>query len=404
MNTIERTGTKWGVEADKLNENFQELSANNVITRNKHREDGLMALSGYNLAADRIISATKYKAHFSMGVITDLHGSSVAIDNFVAYINNYKRYFDAAINLGDVAESSPLDDASYFTSEAIKSEIPFLTILGNHDRKQGDPELSITDSFNKFIKPLADEGFFTATLPYYYKDFVNPYYKIRVIALNPYGAESAVTLPTSDYSVRATYWDETQMNWLADLLFNTPDDYSVIIGLHNPDDGIHTIVDSSFSTYILKKAGTFNNDWYKLQDGNVVYDLVNAWKNSLTFNETYLAINDNNALDDITIVKDFSAKANGKFVCYITGHRHRQIVCTVPSYTDQLLITFDTSSAYEHQRLWGDMLTEANTLSEDNFTALGVDTENKLIKLFKVGSTRTIHGEIRDYEAISYDL
>ncbi len=75
----------------------------------------------------------------------------------------------------------------------------------------------------------------------------------------------------------------------------------------------------------------------------------------------------------------------GEFVCYLSGHTHTDYVWYGKEYPQQLCVTVD-SSHVGYANYWSDTLRQEGTKSEDLFNLFSFDTEQKLVKIVRVGA------------------
>lgn len=388
------------------------VAPNDIIKRNLDCEDGLVAISGYNSYNSTYNpNAQGYKKDFTVSAITDLHGSTKSIENFIDYINNYSKFIDIGICLGDTVQKYPTDDISFYSNAISRSNIPVLYTIGNHDvADAGGSGISISTAYSKFIEPLINRNWIEINSLgeqsncYYYKDFSA--YKIRVISLFEYEATQETTNSESYYYRR--YMTSKQLQWFADTLFRTPSEYSVIVIHHQLPFTDPVIVDGSFTeSEIFRQV---NNDFksgfgYLLvaQTENLIGDIINAFKTSSAINKTYSASNYGDKLSPVTISKDFSSREIGKFICTLVGHTHAPFITRNGGYNNQITIAIPSGSLNHYQRKADDIKPTENTRNEDNFYCIGFDTDKKLIKILKIGGQKTIGGTERVMTAIKYD-
>lgn len=374
--------------------------------KQREREDSdegeLIALSEYNtFLSGSASSASAYKRLFTVSAFTDLHGASDQWDGFIKYTNDNSQYLDSALFLGDICGANPDSSISFY--DPSESDVPFLSVVGNHDAADWGKSISQTDIFNRYIKPCVDAGFISTSKPYYYKDFTA--YKIRVITLMEY--ENAIETVDANSDHWRRYITTEQMQWFADTLYSTPFDYSVIVLLHqvvfpNPtiveckftENAIYRQVSSDFTSgfgYILTNMG-----W----SGNEIAEVVDSFVNGTAINKTYEAHFTNaGTVANISVSKDFSDRGAGKFICYLSGHTHAPFVLKTHNYNDQIQILLPSASDNYYQRKADDIRP---VTASPNFYCLSFDTTNKIIKILKVGNRETMDMVRRDIIAIPY--
>lgn len=400
-----KDGGGYGVQSPfivaKKNQSSLEYRVAN-IEDDTSKNDPLIALSEYNsfLSGDAS-AATAYKKLFTLSAFTDLHGAKNQWNGFIEFTNQYKKYFDCAVFLGDICGINPDSDISFYNPK--QSQVPFLSVVGNHDAADWGKSISQNDIFNRYIKPCVDAGYISTTKSYYYKDFAD--YKIRIITLFEYENAVASTTPNSDNWRR--YISTEQLQWFADTLYDTPSDYSVIVLLHQVVFPQPTIVDNKFTEneiYRQVSADFTSGFGYILTNmgwsGDEIGEVVNAYIHGLPINKTYEAHMTNaGTVINVSVAKDFSERGQGRFVCYLAGHTHAPFVLKVKDYDDQLQILLPSASDNYYQRKADDIRPVSDS---PNFYSLAFDTTNKLIKIVKVGHRTTMNMIERDFISIPY--
>lgn len=336
------------------------------------------------------------KKRFSMLVTTDPHGDVTAMKRAVDYLNDMP-CFDCGACLGDLQGNTFSDnDGTWYTDTIKESNKPWLTLVGNHDVGIGKNIASTGNQeqvYNKFIAPNLQYADVTPDgKSYYYKDFAT--YKIRLICLNPYDVDNNDILGSEYVVPRYTeYYSKAQIDWLVDLLANTPTDYHVMVLTHNTPKA--SIKDTSVS---------FNNKTYSFslessQQG-IVADIIDAWQKGATLSHTYTCANAN--LSSVTVSADFSSRGAGVFICFLTGHMHVDAIGHITSFPDQNVFTFASTNTGTYQNEWSDLPRADKTKAEDCITALAVDTENREIYINRIGSSVSRYFTVRKPSVIGY--
>lgn len=367
----------------------------NVVTRNKDIEQYLYNSNRYKF------DYTKAVKDFSMMICTDVHGSKKQLNNMIEYSNYYKDLIDCNICLGDIKSGATgfHDDITYYTESLSNSEIDFLTVVGNHDAGNGSGISScgtLNEVYSNVIQPNLQFANVNSSQCYYYKDFDD--YKIRLIVLNQYEHPSDLKDDSTYlYSRSFVYYSQNEINWLLETLNNTPSNYNVIVAYHSPSNSIATNDYFNFENIKNKEIST-NNDFI---DNSIISDIINAWKNGISINEEY-AITPSGSVSKISINYDFSARGQGEFICYLCGHRHYDGITKLKKHNDQIQIILGCTSIRKYDIYAGDNARINDTKSEDLFTMLSVDTENKKIKMVRIGANETINMTKREVSIINY--
>ena len=339
----------------------------------------------------------RHKRCLTFGAITDIHNAQNQWSRFCGNVNDLSLYIDAGVFLGDAVQS-PTADNFILPGDL---NVPLLFCIGNHDVGYSTDTISISDAFTKYIQPLVSAEIISTDKCYYYKDFAS--YKIRVITLFEYEA-TVESSSASGYNYRR-YITTTQLQWFADTLYNTPTDYSVVVLTHqvvheNPmiveslftEIPAYRMVDSSFADGSGGYGYMLNN-----MNGNCIGDIVNAFINRTAINETYT---NNISMPSSTVQKNFSARgADGKFICYLSGHTHAPFILRDGTYNDQIQVLLPSGSDSYAQRR-GDDIRPLN--DEENYYYIAFNTDRKVVKILKAGGRMTCDMRGRDFIEIQY--
>lgn len=369
----------------KLKEEFN--SSKTILGLNKDKEDLLYAVSR-NVLSDNLCLA----------IVSDIHGSKKQIENIVTFCNNYD-FIDGIVNLGDTREGAHgwTDPIKFYIDAISKSNKKVYTVIGNHDRGNGDliADIGTREALiNDVLKPCMAYSDVTITdKGYYYKDFDK--YKIRMIVLNQYDAPND-TISDTQYKYRATnvYYSQDQINWFINTLNSTDSNYSVLICYHN---FVSCVLDNSEWTDYLSRGKNPSSPCYV--DFNIIHDIVDAWISSKSLTKNY-PLTVTGTETEIQVNADFTARANGKFIAFFTGHKHRDGIGKMKD--NQTMITFNTASGRTYDYDEQDTIRCVNDKTQDCFTIVGIDTTNKCIKLCRIGADTTIEMKKRSGFTIKY--
>ena len=357
-------------------------------------------------------TVTMRRACFTMAVITDIHDSANAWSNFVADVNTNASKMDVAICCGDSVQNPQ----NTLVNNPADLNTDYIYCIGNHDVGYTEGGcLSQESIFAKYIQPLITTGKLSGDVdtPYYYKDYSA--FKIRVICLYEYEAchyVSASDVTSSHGYLWHRYMSSTQLQWFADTLYSTPENYSVIVVTHQPIFSSTTypiqFVDNLFtmSSYYRTPAGILaaNTDYGYIgndfgAEEDPIGDIVNAFIHSSSISETYHSRYASWNLDDSSVEKDFSNRAAGNFICYICGHSHAPYILKSGHYNDQMQIVLPSGSLTSNgQRRIDDIRPDGT----DNYYWIAVHPERGVIKLLKRGSNLTCDMRERYVAEIAY--
>lgn len=346
---------------------------------------------------------TSCKKDATFLIMTDVHGSEEAVNRWIGIGNYYKNLIDGLIYLGDTQPKKIQDDYTFYTSHIQDSKLPIYACLGNHDI--GDPWNSSTKSggsinletaYSRYIAPLVDKGWIETENCFWYKDLEK--YGIRIISLNMYEANKASTTEAEEW-MYSCYFSTEQLQWLADTLYSTPAKYTVLLMGHQFPSVKENVEFVSCNFTVSKKYD--NGHWGErvILEGTPIEDIVNAFKTKTVISKTYKSKNSN--LSDASVSKDFSTAKSNLYSCMLYGHTHSTNITKSALYRDQVFINSPSSSVNVYQRKTDDIRPVYT--EDDNFLCIAIDTENKLIKIIKLGCTVTNDMVVREQIAIPYN-
>ena len=338
-----------------------------------------------------IVSATR-KEYLQILVMTDTHADTNAVRRNIEYAERYST-IDAMVHLGDIVGGNFTETSAKqnwlecFTS----ANIPIFIAIGNHDvGNSTNPAICAThtQAYETWIKPMVDKGLLSEEEHsgencYYYHDFEK--YKIRIIVAYEYD-DSLETDASGNYKIQrgVRVIRQEQASWFVNTLLNTPADYSVIVAMHNPyAKQIETKTSYRFCTDIEYTEG---KGQIRTQ-GEFFADVVDCFQNKKTCN-----------YDDgqIVVNADFS-NIEAQFLCFIGGHVHRDLVWKHKTY-NQYCVTPRCVTTSLPQLSTNDIYTDTN--KPDSTTVLTFDTDNRVVRMAKIGVTQTIDCRKRDIESI----
>ena len=273
---------------------------------------------------------------------SDVHSDKKSWDRMMQFYDKYREYIDFGIATGDMVLATIDSDKSYLANGADKVMIA----LGNHDVAKTSWNVYDTtalECYNAFMAPYIENWGVTYEVGkcYYYKDFDTQ--KTRFIVL-----DTSIAANSS-----GEHWNDTQLAWLQSTLESArTSGYSVIIAQH------YWAVNSSGRTYV---------------------DCTFTCKTPLSEGE---AIIPSAAREAVQAFID----AGGTFICWLSGHTHRDFVYYPTANPKQLGIVVDCTSGYLNPISVCDEDRQAGTKSIDAFNIISFDTTRKVIKIVRIGS------------------
>ena len=236
---------------------------------------------------------------------------------------------DCRLHLGDIVDGTENGVGTLRSlSEAFQiffsSEVPSLFALGNHDINgiyasqnglNANDFIDIEKRYAIYMQPIQKYGIVkpTGKVDYYYKDFKNK--KVRVIMLNNFDNPLVTNngKATVDISSRSGFGNK-QVKFLVEALNSTPDDYHVIVCMHQS---------LSKTIYSTEKDEQMN--------GSVVKSILESFQNSLSgsASTTYLDSRFPANHYQVNISYDFSKSTKKRIVCVLNGHHHNDRNTTI---------------------------------------------------------------------------
>lgn len=314
-----------------------------------------------NLKVGRLHQNLTRKEFFSFLHFSDIHGNS---DN-VKRLWDFKAAYNSFIN--DIICGGDIVDNSFVNDNILASYQNIFATIGNHDAWVFEYDADIverqqpgtTDTwivkqkpvYDKFIAPYVSNWGVSqpsdaATLGkcYFYKDYTNgsgdTLVKLRLIFLDcmHYGAGEDLVNGVS-----------VQNAWLESVLADAKSNsIPVAIFVHYWPTSTYNIVKCSYST--TDRVGSAYLD-------SIATDAVQSFVN-----------------------------AGGEFICWLVGHAHHDLLATSVNYPNQVFICIDAAT---DSRIMGNSYRGANHKAQDCFNIVSFDTEDKLIKIVRVGNDTT---------------
>ena len=366
----------------------------------------------------RYVAAAPTIPSFGILHYSDLHGDDVSVAELHAFLDKFNPYVDAVLNTGDAvqfyAEATAAfpHDAKWWAGTGLAEKSLF--VLGNHDgaidsNAKGHYDLSADWDF--MGKEWDFDSFFanyigtlSYTMPEGYDDPASPYYKSCFWVKDYAPAKIRIVgLDCIHFNEGFRYKTQEQEVWLQRRLLETldPDSeaygYSVIFASHFPLDdfkGDNISWDEATHRFICNR----NPDGGRVIDHRT-NDATNF--NSITIT-SYPAdrrfalrkripapgqpggfvLGDENPIGDI--IRDW-VNAGGKYIVWLSGHRHCDMLYYPAKYPEMLCLAIDQAGNMRGNR-WADRPTDLDSRFCANYYS--VDTQNGLFKIVRVGLSR----------------
>ena len=304
----------------------------------------------------------------TFALVADTHQN--ATEKTVRNISEVDRLvnFDSILHLGDVmntmGDQQYFYDTCYAEVEAYRKSVQSGKIYltpGNHDgyALNGKNDTSTDPELYRTMYRVSDERaqiVRDGDKPYYYVDFARN--KVRFVFL----CSKSYTMVDGVYTYVYGFLDE-QVEWLLNVLENTEDGWSVMVCSHIPP------IDTELNTPTFGTGITRNN-------GQNIVNILQAWKNRTTVTFS-------------TRTYDFSSLTTNKFVAWLCGHVHGDMIKV---YQDLTFVTVTAVAAFVPTE-WvmpegGSFVEERtkNTLTWDSWNSCVLRTDESKLYLFRFGA------------------
>lgn len=322
--------------------------------------------------------------------VTDIHGDYKRLDR--AYEFASKTNVVGVLNTGDTVYDSWATNRSSFAEDIdAKYNIPTVVTIGNHDARSLTP----AEMEQNIISYYATRWQYTGENAYYYYDFTN--WNIRCIVLNDYNTTGG-----------AIGYGQTQINWLLDTLANTPQDYGIILMAHMPCVPLADVTPIS-EAFFQKSLYNDSLTWH-YDATQILPQIIDAFIGKTTINTSFEETV-SGTTTTVSVIKDFSNVASGAhFIAHVFGHTHMDVIGYAKNTQYKQLLINETCTNSDYG-IYSGGLSHGNTgdiargfegNTQDAFNIIAIDQTNKLVKIGRVGSNRTIDGMTRDMMIASY--
>lgn len=288
--------------------------------------------------------------HFS-----DLHGSGDNFRRIVGFRRVMKELIHDVISTGDNVFTSFADSFDFWSDRTV------LNAIGNHDTAKlegGSYDWTYyagKQAYDRYFAPFisrwgviqpenaAEQGYC-----YYYKDYTAQ--GIRLVVLDVMG------------------WDAVQLAWFGNVLSDaTTKSLSVVVAIHGP------------------------------AKPDVVTPMSSGWMSYFGWSGSSDTIPD----DAISAIDSF-IESNGKFICWLTGHTHRDQLGYLAEHHNQLCMVIGTATINATNAGYGDSYRKVYEESQDLFNVIAFDAKEHQVRVVRVGATTNKHFQMRNTLVVSY--
>ena len=376
-------------------------------------------------------SAESSQTSGTLGLLhySDLHGDDIAVEELVQSMSELQDYIHDVVCTGDVVHYYADSTTSYpqgvdwWRDSGLAEKSLF--VLGNHDNatvnateydiQEGSAawdgkgiEYAYRNYYADYFEGLGitlPSGHETYYDCYWYKDYASQ--KIRVIGVDCMHRFDGILEydSTNDTWVITQQGYKNQSNirqelWLWEKLQETllgsgnpAEGYSVVFLCHYPLDdisGINKTWDDSAKKFIYNqssgrvmnhKTGDVTNfHWYLLQNEAMRERFCMRSRNP----QTGVKLSTNNIGNIIMQWKN----NGGKYVAWICGHFHRDLMFYPAKYPELLIVGVDQTGSLRGSNTYNRNLNNVNQNRRLCANFYSIDTTNGLFKIVRVGGTR----------------
>ena len=320
---------------------------------------------------------------------SDVHGDHERLKRFMDYCD--RRGVDLACITGDLVSFKPENNMT-FVQDLIKRHVTLSALcVGNHDVNKNDitDEEVFTEVFGGIEQIIGNETEKT----WYCKDI--PEKSLRMISINCYQYGGGIR----SYQ----HYTSEQMNWLCQVLAETPAGYGVLLLAHQPFSVQEPVADH-IEFFQSPRVTDLRNEGLS---GTPVLDIIDAFIGKTTLSKSYTQ---SGAPASFNVSADFTNLNNGvEFIAHVNGHTHQDGICYASGCAERQLYLNVTctvaaygGSAYPYICDIGDQARNPADGSQDAFNIYVIDRSAKNIRVVRIGNTITKDYAERDHMIIPY--
>lgn len=371
-----------------------------VVERNADK-DNLFAVAK-RVVKDAVVRPTTVNMAPIIGHISDLHGDIQRAYNYFKYCK-WKGVDDCVVS-GDTVMANYSDGLDYLFAAAAENDMHVTCVMGNHEASGITASEGIM--FSTFLGPYADGlGYLKAAdtvtdRGYYYHDLTSK--SLRIIVLDQYDGG------VYGGQGKGGRISQGQIDFLISALSNTPAGYGVIITMHAQEDAI--TMPTTYAKFISSRASSYTSSGFYVDTSRPIKHIVDAFIGRTTYTGGY-TLTYGGTTETVTINADFSSvDSSVEFICYLTGHRHRDFIGYVNDTTyPQLLIQTTsgnalavTSDSIFASSAEDDLPRFGWGATQDAFNIYAIDRNAKDVRIVRIGSSMNYEFRERDYLVASY--
>lgn len=354
------------------------------------------AIAEAELSINNFLAADENSASF--GFVTDTHvgnnkGYSGALLKKVMSDCHIPVWFhggDAVTGTGVITKANLINEMKADFEQFVEIESIGLRAIGNHESAFGvnsNYDSNLTNAeLNHYYHGIDREKFlqvYGTEKGYFYKDIHKD--KLRCICLDIIPYESQVDsndLVTESNKMWYHQFGSEQLEWFANVLQNTPENYNVVVCSH-------------IAPVSLSELKSLDDNWSE----SVPIDYLQArkiaeayaLKTTYTFSGT---ISGDTTGDSYNINVDFSS-AHGEFVCFFCGHTHKDFMLKLNNVN--IVGTANDSFAVSTNAPSYAPSKTANTATEQIMDFFCIMPSTRTVRVVRLGAYLEANGKVRTF-------
>ncbi len=249
-----------------------------------------------------------HERRFTVVHVTDTHGD---IDStHAAYEYADKIGADFVAMTGDYVPFTSEHGFNMVHEVIRKAKTPTVYTLGNHDVWDYTDERAD----EMCIGPIRDVLQASEEHPYYYRDFQYKEETVRVISLYPFYEKGKDRV--------CGYYSEEQLQWLCEVMADTPDNGHIFIIRHFPHHNPIPRDNEHLMFYDYHDNMWADDDLWLNMNEDPVPAIVDAYNRREHITAEYTGFLADDSTETVAVDYDFTGRPNSEFVAYFTGHLH----------------------------------------------------------------------------------
>lgn len=326
----------------EYNTDSEVIDTKNIITQQKEVSERI--LLQYKKAIRQLNGDARSETPLVLLHFSDIHGGAYNLQRIMEYYNHFAGYIDDILCTGDVLPMEWTHDFTYWHDSGADN---VLNIIGNHDT-----------------------AYYTEQEGFDWTRYAGKQAYDRYLA--PFIAQWNVIQPNDAESVGKCYWYK---DYGTNIRLIAIDDMS----LQKDGDAVQMAwLDSVLNDALVNNKHIIMTAHYSCEYEAIgcPFECIGADERAHTYEQRATIIN---KID--TFITN-----GGNFIAWLTGHVHRDSLGIVKNTVNKQLMIAVSTAMYQTQSIFDNINRVVDTPSADLFNIVKIDSYNKRISLFRVGS------------------